>query len=511
VTPPSEPSGAAPNRELPAVARGGLHRLTLRAKGALTLVGLAIYVLVVGAVVSGSRDRQLAMVEELERTHRSEELLIQINMAVARAILTVNDNYIAPDPIDAVQPITVEVEAVLSNLRGLKGDFPTLETNIADLRFDLDHLRQTPARGDIALLRNQLHELVVVLDRITNGERERKQKLLVAYRVAQDAVTLEAVVFSLIGLIVLGTATALFFSQLTWDIRNVAARAMAIVQGYRGQPLPVTRGDEVGELMVALNNMQLELRKHEAQIELARQQHFHREKMAAVGSLAAQLAHEINNPIAAIAGVAQSIGEVRAGRLCSNELSICHPELILEQARRVALITRQIAEFTAPHPPDPQLLDLNGLVRSTCAFVGYDQRFRNLDLKTDLDLQLPAINGVGDHLVQVLMNLLINAADAVDGVSGRKPTISVSTCGFPDRVVLAVSDNGHGIAVANQERVFDEYFTTKPAGKGSGLGLALCRNLLETCGGSIHLASEIDVGTTVTVELPHADAGSAGV
>jgi signal transduction histidine kinase len=503
----SEPSGAAQNRALPTVARRGLHRLTLRAKGALTLVGLAIYVVVVGAVVSGSRDRQLAMVEELERTHRSEELLIQVNMAVARAILTVNDNYITPDPVDAVQPIAIEVEAVQSKL---KGDFPALEANIADLRFDLDHLRQTPARGDIALIRNQLHELVVVLDRITNGERERKQKLLAAYRVAQDAVTLETVVFSLIGLLVLGTATALFFSQLTWDIRNVAARAMAIVQGYRGQPLPVTRGDEVGELMDALNNMQLELRKHEAQIELARQQHFHREKMAAVGSLAAQLAHEINNPIAAIAGVAQSIGEVRAGRLCSNESSICHPELILEQARRVALITRQIAEFTAPHPPDPQLLDLNGLVRSTCTFIGYDRRFGDIDLKTDLDLQLPAITGVGDHLVQVLMNLLVNAADAVDGVSGRKPTISVSTRGFPDRAVLAVSDNGHGIAAANQERVFDEFFTTKPVGKGSGLGLALCRNLLETCGGSIHLASEIDVGTTVTVVLPHADAGTAG-
>ena len=510
MTTPSEPSGAAQNRSLPTVARRGLHRLTLRAKGALTLVGLAIYVVVVGAVVSGSRDRQLAMVEELERTHRSEELLIQVNMAVARAILTVNDNYIAPDPVDAVQPIAIEVEAVQSNLQGLKGDFPALEANIADLRFDLDHLRQTPARGDIALIRNQLHELVVVLDRITNGERERKQKLLAAYRVAQDAVTLETVVFSLIGLLVLGTATALFFSQLTWDIRNVAARAMAIVQGYRGQPLPVTRGDEVGELMDALNNMQLELRKHEAQIELARQQHFHREKMAAVGSLAAQLAHEINNPIAAIAGVAQSIGEVRAGRLCSNESSICHPELILEQARRVALITRQIAEFTAPHPPDPQLLDLNGLVRSTCTFIGYDRRFGDIDLKTDLDLQLPAITGVGDHLVQVLMNLLINAADAVDGVSGRKPTISVSTRDFPDRVALAVSDNGHGIAAANQERVFDEFFTTKPVGKGSGLGLALCRNLLETCGGSIRLASEIDVGTTVTVELPHADAGAAG-
>jgi signal transduction histidine kinase len=505
----AEPTAAGPGEASPAVARRGLHRLTLRAKGGLTLAGLVIYVFVVGAVVSASRDRQLAMVDELERTHRREELLIQVNMAVARAILTVNDNYIAPDPADAIQPIAIEVEAVQSNLQGLKEDFPALEANIAGLQFDLDHLRQTPARGDIALIRNQFHELVVVLDRITNGERERKQKLLAAYRAAQDTVTLESIVFGLIGLIVLGTVTALFFSQLTWDIRNVAARAMAIVKGYRGQPLPVNRGDEVGELMDALNTMQHELRKHEAQIELARQQHFHREKMAAVGSLAAQLAHEINNPIAAIAGVAQSISDVRTGRQCSNELSVCHPELILEQARRVSLITRQIAEFTAPHPPDPQLLDLNGLVRSTCTFIGYDRRFRDVDLKTDLDLQLPAINGVGDHLVQVLMNLLINAADAVDGIADRKPAITVSTRGLPDRVVLAVADNGRGIAAENHERVFDEFFTTKPAGKGSGLGLALCRNLLETCGGSIHLASQVNAGTTVTVELPLAFAGRA--
>lgn len=490
---PPAPQGAA---------RHGLHRLTLRVKGGLTLAALVLYVIVVGAIVSGSRDTQLAMVDELERTHRREELLVQVNMAVARAILTVNDNYIIPDPADAVQPVAIEIEAVQSNLQGLKGDFPALGENLAGLQFDLDHLRQTPARGDIALIRNQLHELVVVLDRITTGERARKQKLLAAYRAAQDKVTLEAVVFGLFGLTVLGTVTALFFSQLTWDIRNVAARAMAIVKGYRGDPLPLTRGDEVGELMDALNNMQRELRRHEAQIELARQQHFHREKMAAVGSLAAQLAHEINNPIAAIAGVAQSISEVRAGRLCSNDLAICRPELILEQAKRVALITRQIAEFTAPHPPDPQLLDLNGLVRSTCTFIGYDRRFRDIELKTDLDLQLPAVNGVGDHLTQVLMNLLINAADALEEVSGRKPRIVVATRGLPDRVELTVSDNGQGIPEATQAKVFEEFFTTKPAGKGSGLGLALCRNLLETCGGSIHLVSRVDAGTTVTVQLP---------
>lgn len=502
-----EQAGGAAEAAAPAAQHFGIHRLSLRAKGGLTLTALVIYVALVGAVISSSRDKQLVIVEDLERTHRREELLVQVNMAVARAILTVNDNYITPEPAEAVQAITIEIEAVQSNLQGLKADFPALDANIAGLQFDLDHLRQTPTRGDIALIRNQLHELVAVLDRITSGERDRKQTLLAGYRTAQDTVTLETIVFSLFGLIVLGTVTALFFSQLTWDIRNLATRAMAIVQGYRGLPLPITRGDEVGELMGALNTMQLELRKHETQIELSRQQHFHKEKMAAVGSLAAQLAHEINNPIAAIAGVAQSISEVRGNQRCGSRGVVCQPELILEQARRVSLITRQIAEFTAPHSPEPELLDLNGLVRSTCTFIGYDRRFRDIDLKTDLDLQLPAVNGVGDHLTQVLLNLLINAADAMEGISGRRPTITVSTQGLPERVVLRVADNGHGIAAQTQERVFEEFFSTKPAGKGSGLGLALCRNLLETCGGSIHLVSHVDVGTTVIVELPLSQEG----
>ncbi len=479
-----------------------LHRLSLRAKGGLTLIGLVIYVILVGTVISHSRDKQLLMVEELERTHRREEMLVQVNMAVARAILTLNDNYNAPEPATAVQPVGIEIEAVQSNLSGLKSDFPAVDANIAALQAALDHLRDTPSRGDMAVLRNELHDLVGVLDGITSGARATKERLLAGYRVVQDTVTLEIIVFSLVGLIVLGAVTALFFTQLAWDIRNVAARAIAIVHGYRGQHLPISRGDEVGELMEALNNMQTELREREAQLELSRQQHFHKEKMAAVGSLAAQLAHEINNPIAAIAGVAQSISDVRQTHHCPNQGVVCQPELIMEQAKRVALITRQIAEFTSPQSAEPQLLDLNGLVRSTCNFVSYDRRFKHIELRTDLDLQLSAINAVGDHLTQVLMNLLINAADAMEGVRGRKPTITVGTRAAADGVVLTVEDNGHGMSDEVRSRAFDEFYTTKSVGKGSGLGLALCKNLVETCGGSIHLDSRPAAGTTVTIELP---------
>ena len=493
--------GTAPGGHTGMLARS-LHRLSLRAKGGLTLTGLMLYVIVVGMVISDSRHKQLDMVEELEGTHRREELLVQVNMAVARAILTVNDNYITPDPADAAPPIAIEIEAVQSNLNGLKGDFPVLEKNIEQLESDLGHLRKTPSRGDIALMRNSLHELVAVLDQVTRDVREKKERLLASFRVAQDTVTLETVVFSLLGLTVLGAITALFFSQLAWDIRNVAVRAIDIVQGYRGAPLPITRGDEVGELMAALNNMQHELREHEAQLELSRQQHFHREKMVAVGSLAAQLAHEINNPIAAITGIAQSIDEVRQNRCCPSSDTRCQPELIIEQAKRVALITRQIAEFTAPQSAEPQLLDVNGLVRSTCNFISYDRRFKHVGLTTDLDSQLPAVNAVGDHITQVLMNLLINSADAMEGVSGRKPAIVVATHSSAGGIQLTVADNGHGMSEEILDRAFDEFYTTKPAGKGSGLGLALCKNLVETSGGTIRIDSKKDVGTTVTIELP---------
>jgi signal transduction histidine kinase len=87
-------------------------------------------------------------------------------------------------------------------------------------------------------------------------------------------------------------------------------------------------------------------------------------------------------------------------------------------------------------------------------------------------------------------------------VSGRKRAIAVATRACGDQVRLTVTDNGHGMSEEILERAFDEFYTTKPAGKGSGLGLALCKNLVETCGGTIRIESKKDVGTTVTIELP---------
>jgi signal transduction histidine kinase len=292
-----------------------------------------------------------------------------------------------------------------------------------------------------------------------------------------------------------------FFNRLARDIRALEARAADVVSGYNGAPLDITRRDEVGGLMQAVNRMQREIRHREQQMDMSRQQRFHHEKMAAIGSLAAAVAHEINNPIAAITGIARCMSDAKI--TCPGaELIGCSPELILEHAQRIASITRQVAELTAPHSPEPELLDLNALVTNTCNFISYDQRFGGINLVFALDHDLPAINAVADHLTQVLMNLLINAADALDGVTGRKPTIRVVTGTVDGEVLMKVSDNGCGMDRAVLSQAFNDSFTTKPPGKGSGLGLFLCKTLVEQRGGRIELESTPGVGTTAQICLP---------
>jgi two-component system, NtrC family, sensor kinase len=298
-------------------------------------------------------------------------------------------------------------------------------------------------------------------------------------------------------LIVFGAIMIAFFRRLAWDIVRLQERASHIVGGYRGAPLEIGRSDEVGALMAAVNHMQLELRQREQKLEMAREQHSHREKMAALGSLARAIAHEINNPIAAISGLAQSMSETPAGRGAASP-----PRLILEQAQRISTITRQVSEFARPRAARVELLDLNGLVRTTCRFIAYDERFRNVKLELALDEGLPAVKAVADHVTQVLMNLLINAADAVDGLKDRGACIEVATSAAPGEAVLRVADNGVGMDAETLRRAFEESFSTKPGTTGRGLGLFICRELLDRFGGRIELASTRGSGTTATVRLP---------
>ena len=497
-----------------------LHNgMSLRAKGIWVLALFVVYTLAAGLILGIERNTLYLDVQQLEAVHEEEGTQFGLNMLVTRAILIVNDNYYSADlgtaaGLDtAARSITVQIEAVLAGMGKIVVAHPDMLANIVALQLNLNDLTRSVkplSREVIGEVRNSLHKLVFDLDQVTKQIRSRKQELLEKYRETFDRLSLAWSLTAAVGIMFLGGLVMFFVTRLSWDIRLVQDRAMSIIEGYRGKPLAVTRHDELGSLIEAVNRMQLQLREHELQMELIRQQRFHKEKMAAVGSLAAVVAHEINNPLAAIVGAAQAMANLQDDPEANDRESrdrqyIQQAEMILEQAKRVMNISRQISEFSTPQSSEPVLIDLNNLIRSTVKFISFDRRFGSIDMVINLDPSLPAVSAVGDHLTQVIMNLLVNAADAAEGRVDPKPRIEIETRHDQQHAVITVAYNGVGMSSDTLERVFEEFFTTKPVGKGSGIGLAVSKSLIESDGGVISIESESEIGTTVVVRLPIAE------
>jgi two-component system NtrC family sensor kinase len=494
-----------------------LGGMSLRTKGIWVMVIFVAYTISAGFIMGRERNYLYWNLEQLEAVHMDEERQLGLNTLVTRAILIVNENYFStslntPRGLNtATRSIAVQVEAVLASLSRVAQTYPLLSDDVAALHADLTNMTsKPPSQATIADVRNNLHKLVIGLDQVTLLIRSNKQSLMERYRKAFDRLSLLWSFTAAIGVAFLGSLMMVFVTRLAWDIRRVQDRALAIIEGYRGKPLAVGRYDELGALMEAVNRMQLELRQHEMHMELIRQQRFHKEKMVAVGSLASVVAHEINNPLSAIVGAAQmmvELGKLQKDGGQGHDAYAQQAEVILSQARRVMNITRQISEFSMPQSTEPELLDLNSLVRSTTKFISFDRRFSLIDMVLNLDPDLPAVRVVGDHVTQVIINLLINAADASEGRIEPKPRIIIATHRSGKGVTITVVDNGTGMDKATLSRVFEEYFTTKPVGKGSGIGMAVSKSLIESAGGDISVESELGIGTTVTIWLPVSEEG----
>ncbi len=502
--PPNASTGAGAAHERPVVAQ------SLRRKAVIVFSCLVAYVTAVGVYLYSERDELVSAVHALEAVHQDHELLTRVSAVVSQAILVVNEAHFATDKEPDWSSLAISIESVQAGLLAAADRADELGTLAVGLQQLVVQVLRDRSRDRLIELRESIHGIVGRLDVATAGLRERRQQLSLTYRRGFDELSMKAVGFATVGLTIFGSVMALFFARLAWDIRRLERRAMRIVSGYRGSALKVTRDDEVGALMQSVNQMQSELRARESRLEISRQEQMHKEKMAAIGSLASGIAHEINNPIAAIAGVAEEISITREARQCPHHGAACRPELILEHARRVSAITRQISTFSAPASAQPELIDVNSVIENVCAFVRYDRRYCRVDLRTELDRRVPAAIAVADHLTQVLMNLLVNAADACADLE-RPAVVEVHTREHEGGVEIRVIDNGSGMTPHALAHAFDEYFTTKPPGQGTGLGLAVCRQLLEGVGARIELRSQWGVGTTAVVQLAGEAPFDAGV
>jgi len=486
--------------DLATPVRGTGARLTLRAKGIIAFVALVIYIGAAGYLLRQHQVELLRMATALEQLYAQEAALAKANYAIAHSLSSLQESLFARNLDTSVrEQDALDTELLLAVLKGLPVDRPALAEGIERLRLAASTLRPELSRSALIELRAAELEIDQFLRGESQRTRARRDALWRQYRRLDDRLSMYIAALGLLGAVFFGALLTLFLSRLVWDVIKLAGRAIDVASGYRGPPLEITRHDELGDLMKAVNRMQSELRQRELQLEISREQHFHKEKMMAIGSLAAAVAHEVNNPIAAIEGIALSTQ--RVARRQSDDEAAERAKLILAQTRRIAAITRQIGEISAQQAPEAKLLDLNALVRNTCRFVSYDKRFQKIDLVLELDDQIRAVKAVADHLTQVLMNLLINAADALEGVSGRKPTVHVATRAGDGEVQVTVKDNGEGMDRTVLARTFEQSFTTKPPDKGRGLGLFLCKSLLESHGHCIELESTPGVGTTARIRL----------
>jgi PAS domain S-box-containing protein len=223
------------------------------------------------------------------------------------------------------------------------------------------------------------------------------------------------------------------------------------------------------------------------------------ERLAAAGTFASGVAHEVNNPLASISSLVQSLmpGEVDADRKAMLST-------ILSQITRITTTVKDLVNFGRPAPAERRALDLNDIIGETLRLVTYNRRFDGIQIETLLASDLAPAYADHNGIQQVILNVLFNAADAVHHQGGKIRVITANKRGPSGelKVKMRIEDNGCGIAPENLERVFDPFFTTKPAGSGVGMGLSLCQSIVLTNHGTINVESRSESGTAVTICLP---------
>ena len=298
--------------------------------------------------------------------------------------------------------------------------------------------------------------------------------------------------------VLLAVAVSFVFSRrLSKPVRALVEASRRVAKGDLETQVQVNSNDEIGELASSFNTMAASLRARDEQLkEFARRRVMESERLAVVGQLAADVAHELNNPLQGIVTYSHLLLE----KMTPDDSRRSSVEKIVDQATRCATIIRGLLDFSRPTKPHKKLTDLRTTIDECLSLVEDRVLFHNIEVVRDYQGGLPATVMDPAQMQQVFMNLIINAAEAMDGV-GR---LTVATRLDVERRVIQASfrDTGHGISEENMGRVFDPFFTTKEVGHGTGLGLAISFGIVKEHGGTITVESGEGAGTTFTIELP---------
>jgi signal transduction histidine kinase len=304
--------------------------------------------------------------------------------------------------------------------------------------------------------------------------------------------------------VLLSLILALLVARTVSRPAQVLAQAAAqLARGEFGAPLPPASGDEIGQLARAFAEMRSAIAEREARLRSAQAELIHREKLAAMGRLVAQLSHEINNPIYNIQNCLEALDRRGDPADPNREFLV----LAQEELSRMAALTRRLLDQSRPLSDAAVPLSFNDIATRVALLSATEIESRGIELLMDLDPDLPPVVAHPDAIQQVVANLVGNAVDAM----GAGGTLRIETSASSEAVELVVEDSGPGIDQEDLPHIFEAFYTTKPGVTGLGLGLFVSEGLVRGHRGVLTVSSSLGEGTRFVVRLPREvlDVGAA--
>jgi len=295
-------------------------------------------------------------------------------------------------------------------------------------------------------------------------------------------------IFMFILTFVLATPVSRRITRPLKELRELSRTSYQIAEGDLNARAPIIAGGEVGQLASAFNEMLDTLQATQDQL-------VRRENLASLGQLAAGVAHELNNPLATVLLYA----DIMLRELSDDDSRRADLEIILRETNRCKTTVASLLDFARQHQVEAKEIDLNALIENIVEIERQHDVYDQVDIRLDLSPTLPHVQADMTQLRAVFINLLSNAAEAMpEGGMVLIKTIPGPT----DMITITIEDTGEGIAPEIIPKLYTPFFTTKPVGKGIGLGLAITYGIVKMHRGQIQVESQVGEGTTFTIRLP---------
>ncbi len=312
-------------------------------------------------------------------------------------------------------------------------------------------------------------------------------------RLQVAVVTRRAILIALVLLVFNSVLTAVYVETLIRPILHLNETMKWAGRGDLTVRASARGSDEVGELAAAFNRMMAELEEARTREKLQRAKLAHTEKMVAVGTLAAGVAHEVNNPLAGVLACLENIQADPA----DTEMRLRYLELIRDGLKRIERTVANLLNFSRQRGISTEPTSVNHNLRHVAELVAYQARKSGVEVRFDLDPAEPQVLADHNQMEQVFLNLMLNAIQAMpDG-----GVLTLRSRERDGKVIAEVTDTGRGIPTEVRERIFDPFFTTREVGEGTGLGLAVSDSIVAAHGGTIVVESVVGRGSSFRITL----------